>query len=81
MMDSDKLLETAIRASIEAGLKISEIYHKDYEIEFKSDNSPLTTADTASNKVIMNYLSETGIPVLSEEGKSIPYEKRSSLSH
>jgi len=76
MKNLNELLETAIKASIEAGLKISEIYRQDFEVEFKSDNSPLTTADTASNEVIMKTLKITNLPVLSEEGKSIPWEER-----
>lgn len=70
------LLELAIRAGIEAGIKVLEIYTQDFEIEFKDDKSPLTTADTASNDIITRYLNTTEIPILSEEGKLIPYEKR-----
>jgi 3'(2'), 5'-bisphosphate nucleotidase len=71
------LLQTAIEAALEAGKAILEIYHSnDFEIELKDDNSPLTKADVASHNVIMSYLSKTAIPVLSEEGKAIPYEDR-----
>src|SRR5690554_5457372 len=38
--------------------------------------SPLTIADKAAHKVIMHHLEKTGIPVLSEEGETIPYETR-----
>ena len=47
-----------------------------FNIEIKEDNSPLTKADSASNEVIMTYLKNTAIPVLSEEGKEILYEER-----
>ncbi len=50
----------------------------DFDIEYKNDNSPLTIADNKSNDVINKYLIKTGIPILSEEGKSIPYEVRKS---
>jgi 3'(2'), 5'-bisphosphate nucleotidase len=70
-------LKTAITAALEAGKAILEIYHSgDFEVELKGDNSPLTKADVASHNVIMLYLGKTDIPVLSEEGKSIPYPKR-----
>jgi 3'(2'), 5'-bisphosphate nucleotidase len=70
-------LKTAITAALEAGKVILDIYHSDdFEVELKGDNSPLTKADTASHNVIMSYLSNTDIPVLSEEGKSIPYTDR-----
>lgn len=76
MKNYTELLEIAIKASIEAGSKISEIYRKDFEVDYKKDHSPLTIADTKSNEVIMKYLAGTEIPVLSEEGKSIPYDVR-----
>lgn len=71
------LLTTAIKASLEAGKRIMEIYeNEDFEVDFKGDDSPLTKADLASHEIIMSYLKETGIPVLSEEGKDIPYAER-----
>ena len=70
-------LHTAIEAALKAGERILEIYHnEDFDVDFKSDDSPLTKADTASHQIIMKYLEQTGIPVLSEEGKSIAYENR-----
>lgn len=72
-----KNLQTAITAALEAGKAILEIYHSnDFEVELKGDNSPLTKADVASHNVIMSYLTKTAIPVLSEEGKAIPYADR-----
>ena len=71
------LLHTAIAASLQAGKAILEIYHSGaFDIEIKGDNSPLTKADTASHNVIMSYLEPTDIPVLSEEGRGIPYKER-----
>ena len=70
------LLETIIKASLEAGKEILNIYDSGFEVELKSDNSPLTTADKASNKVIEGYLKNTDIPILSEEGREIAYAER-----
>lgn len=73
------LLQTALLASLEAGEEIMRIYtdpKQDFGIERKADNSPLTLADKASHRVIMNYLAATPIPVLSEEGRHLPYEER-----
>ncbi len=76
-----KNLEIAKEAALDAGQKIREIYNSsNFEIEFKSDNSPLTKADKASHEVIISYLNDTPYPVLSEEGKSISYEERSRWS-
>ena len=76
-----QLLSTAITAVLEAGKAILEIYHSgEFDVEIKGDNSPLTKADKASNKVIMSYLKTTAIPVLSEEGRNIPYKERKNWS-
>lgn len=73
----EKLLEIAINAAIEASESIMKIYETDdFGIQSKSDHSPLTKADIASHNVIMSHLESTSIPVLSEEGRSIPYEER-----
>ncbi|HLF35580.1 MAG TPA: 3'(2'),5'-bisphosphate nucleotidase CysQ [Cyclobacteriaceae bacterium] len=65
----------------ESGKMIMEIYadQQRFEIvDFKSDNSPLTLADRKSNEIIVDGLKKhfPSIPVLSEEGRNIPYEER-----
>lgn len=72
-----QLLNTAIIAALEAGKTILEIYYsEEFDVEIKGDKSPLTKADTASHHVIISFLTKTNIPVLSEEGKTIPFEER-----
>jgi 3'(2'), 5'-bisphosphate nucleotidase len=66
-----------------AGQKIMEVYQlPDFAAvtEAKSDQSPLTVADKASHAVITQGLTKhfPGIPVWSEEGRTIPYEERRS---
>ena len=69
---------TAIQAAVEAGKAILDVYGKDdFEIESKSDQSPLTLADRKAHEIIVSALQETEIPILSEEGQSIPYMNRS----
>lgn len=75
-MNKGILLYQAILASIEAGLAIMDVYDGPHEVEIKDDKSPLTIADRKSHLSIMAHLKETGIPVLSEEGKNIPFEER-----
>ncbi|HDR50688.1 MAG TPA: 3'(2'),5'-bisphosphate nucleotidase CysQ [Mariniphaga anaerophila] len=73
------MINTAITAAVAAGKKILEIYNDPaagLSVEWKADNSPLTIADKTSHRMIMQHLEKTGWPVLSEEGKSIPYEVR-----
>jgi len=73
-----KQIYQAIEASIKAGATILEVYNsKDFEIQLKSDNSPLTLADRRAHEIIVKHLNSTGIPILSEEGKDIPFEERS----
>ncbi|APG60438.1 3'(2'),5'-bisphosphate nucleotidase CysQ [Christiangramia salexigens] len=73
----EQLLEIAIKASLESGKRIMAIYeNEDFEVDFKGDDSPLTKADLASHEIIMKHLKDTGIPVLSEEGKDLSYEER-----
>ncbi|MFI3318489.1 MAG: 3'(2'),5'-bisphosphate nucleotidase CysQ [Rikenellaceae bacterium] len=72
-------LSKAIEAAITAGDRIMEIYNdpeSDFEIERKADNSPLTIADRGAHMEIVEILAPLGIPILSEEGRSIPYAER-----
>ena len=70
----------------EAGEAILKIYNdpvKADEVTFKTDHSPLTLADEASNEVITNRLKilTQDIPVLSEEGRNIPYSERKNWEY
>ena len=68
----------AVRAAVEAGKAILDVYEsEDFEVEHKSDQSPLTLADRRAHEIITLALGKTDIPVLSEEGKEIPYMNRS----
>lgn len=62
-------LDIAIKATIEAGKAILEIYQGDYETTTKNDDSPITDADIKSNEVIKGILSQTKHQILSEEDK------------
>ncbi|MEM9081681.1 MAG: 3'(2'),5'-bisphosphate nucleotidase CysQ [Verrucomicrobiota bacterium] len=61
-----------------AGDVILEIYARDFEVEYKGDDSPLTEADQKANAVLMEFLSQAHgeIPVISEENKAIDYSER-----
>lgn len=52
------LMADMIQAGLSAAKKIMDIYMSDYSVVFKDDESPLTTADTASNEVITAYFRE-----------------------
>ncbi len=70
------MINIAIKAAIEAGEAILAIYEQDFEVEFKADDSPLTSADKAAHGIIVRALESTGYPVLSEESDEVSYEER-----
>jgi 3'-phosphoadenosine 5'-phosphosulfate (PAPS) 3'-phosphatase len=49
-----------------------------WEVELKSDNSPLTKADTMANAIICRDLQRLSphVPIISEENKIVPHEVR-----
>jgi len=81
---SDTDFLKAVDLALRAGAAVLTIYEdgRDFGVEQKGDNSPLTLADKESHAIIAQGLKEAfpGMPVLSEEGKSIPYEERKNWS-
>jgi 3'(2'), 5'-bisphosphate nucleotidase len=75
-MELKAYLLTAIQASLTAGSAILQIYDQNFSVEEKSDKSPLTLADKKSHDIILSHLAQSGIPVLSEEGKNMDYAHR-----
>ena len=77
MKIEEEIILNAINAAIEAGCAIMKIYESDdFEIEQKSDQSPLTLADKRSHDIIKSVLQNTDYPILSEEGRDIDYSER-----
>ncbi len=73
----DQLLQLAIHASEAACKEILDVYNSgDFQAESKGDNSPLTLADKRAHNIITSILQSSNLPILSEEGKHIPYEER-----
>jgi 3'(2'), 5'-bisphosphate nucleotidase len=76
-------LDAACRLAEAAGQAILEVYaRKDFEIECKSDQTPLTAADLASHRLIVDGLGEIEpqIPILSEESADIAWVTRRGWS-
>jgi 3'(2'), 5'-bisphosphate nucleotidase len=69
MIEKNNLLLKVCNIAIKAGKEILQYYTKDIHVTHKDDSSPLTKADLASNKIIMNALQQldSTIPILSEE--------------
>jgi len=68
-IDLNQFIQPVCNIAIQAGLIINTYYKSKPEVSFKDDLSPLTAADLASNKFIINSLSDLDkdIPILSEE--------------
>ncbi len=73
----DQLLKLAVKAALKAGEEILEVYKTTIDVELKDDKSPLTLADKNAHRMIVSILNPYDIPVVSEEGKEIPYSDRS----
>lgn len=80
MASLSHLLPAVIEIARSSGQLILDIYQKGEFEEFtKSDSTPVTSADLAAHKLIMERLSELtpDIPVLSEEDADIDLSQRS----
>ena len=74
----EQLLLSAIEAAIQAGRAILDVYETDFVVEHKTDDSPLTLADRRSHQILVDHLAHAQLPILSEEGRDIPYHERQS---
>ena len=76
------LLFSALQATAKAFPEILSVYNGSFAVETKADRSPVTLADRRSHEIITTELSENySYPVLSEEGRTIPYAKRRTWKH
>src|SRR5574340_79122 len=77
------LLFEAVIAAKKAGDAILEVYGSSFSVEHKEDRSPLTLADRHSHEIISRHLLALGksLPLLSEEGRSIPYGERKTWGY
>ena len=62
---SESLL--AVEAIMKAGEAVAAIYREKYSATEKPGKEPLTDADLVSNRIILEVLSKSRIPILSEE--------------
>lgn len=72
------LLPMLIMLCRSTGNRIVEIYNGNFEIEHKSDMTPVTCADIAASSALVSGLEmiTPHIPVLSEEMVAVPFETR-----
>ena len=72
------LQEAVIAIAREAAVAILDVYENAFEVEHKSDSSPLTAADMAAHHIIVDGLERLtpDWPILSEESADISWEER-----
>lgn len=84
-MNLETILPDVVRIAKAAGDAILHIYEhsNDIEIQSKSDDSPLTVADTTANKIICDGLQQLSVqfPIISEENRQIEYAERSKYEY
>ncbi|WP_374012131.1 3'(2'),5'-bisphosphate nucleotidase CysQ [Pseudoxanthomonas koreensis] len=72
------LRETVIAIAAQAGAAIMDVYAAGFEVAHKEDASPLTAADLAAHRIIVDGLQRLtpDLPVLSEESAHVPWDTR-----
>jgi len=81
-MKFDPLLSSALEAAELACKEILDVYASgNFQAEVKGDNSPLTIADKRAHYAIASILQSSNLPILSEEGKAIPYAERKNWEY
>ena len=78
-MSNEKLLNIAINSAKKAGVEVMKYYQKgNYTAQMKEDDSPVTSADIASNDIILAELEKLtpDIPIISEEVGPLPLNER-----
>jgi 3'(2'), 5'-bisphosphate nucleotidase len=77
--DLDALRGEVLSIAVGAGRAIMAVYAGDFAVERKADRSPLTEADLAAHRHIVEALGALTpeLPVLSEESADIPWSERS----
>lgn len=75
---SGELREGAIAIAREAAARILEVYDREFDVAHKDDDSPLTAADLAAHRCIVDGLRMLSphIPVLSEESAQAAFDQR-----
>jgi len=71
-------IEILKKIALQAGREVLDVYGGDFAVDEKEDQSPLTEADRRANAVILEGLERAfpGVPHVSEESKTLPYEER-----
>jgi len=82
-------IQDIVKIAKDAGKAIMKIYNQNFDVEYKKDSSPLTIADINANQIIVTALNQLpvnsflqqNIPILSEEGRNVPYDERKNWEY
>lgn len=72
----EQAMQWALDAVRKAGLLLLDLTESPLEVQRKADGSAVTNADLASHASILQDLSASGLPVVSEEGQRRPLSER-----
>lgn len=77
-MNLKELLEPVVDISAVAGAEILDVYETAFDVSSKDDDSPLTKADLASHRLILERLRRLTpeVPIISEEGGLPDFDTR-----
>lgn len=79
MTTNATLLDIALKLAKDAGVEVMRFYQQgDFEEFIKEDDSPVTSADLAANKILVDALTELtpDIPIISEESAYLLLHER-----
>jgi 3'(2'), 5'-bisphosphate nucleotidase len=79
-MNLEQLVEPVVTTAIRAGTAILEVYATNFDVEAKDDDSPLTKADMAAHRSIVEGLHKLtpDMPIISEESGLPDFDSRSA---
>lgn len=77
-LELDRLAGPVLDLVRAAGAAILHIYAGEFAVQDKADSSPLTEADMAAHRILVDGLDalEPRLPVLSEESAEVPWSRR-----
>ena len=81
-MERSQLLDAVVQLVRDAGAAIMTVYAKDFGVQTKADDSPLTEADMSSHHVLVAGLEalRPWLPIISEESGLADYAQRQQWS-
>lgn len=77
-LPDEQLIEALLAASVAAGRATLEVYRTAFTVTEKADQSPVTAADHASEKIILEHLARLAptVPVIAEEAAAAGFMPR-----